>query len=101
MRSLSTKRFGKLTVIKLHEIRKYKSARNTQTKAYWLCRCDCGNMKVVRGEHLIAGKIVSCGCVNKQNARLRLLTHGLTGSPEYNSWLSMWSRVREARRGNP
>lgn len=94
MKDLTNKVFGELTVIKLQEIRKYKSKRNQQTKAYWLCRCSCGNKKVVRGEHLSSGKIVSCGCYNRKRAVNNFLTHGLTKTPEHRAWVNMNSRVK-------
>lgn len=28
----------------------------------WVCRCECGNTKRVRGYDLIGGAVVSCGC---------------------------------------
>jgi hypothetical protein len=89
MKNLTTLHFGRLTVIKLHEVRHYKSARNVQTKAYWLCRCDCGKEKIVRGEHLTSGRTVSCGCILKGMVK----THGLTGTPEYKAWLGMRGRL--------
>ena len=54
---LSEKRFGKLTVLQLDKDR-------TKRKSYWICRCDCGNIKSIRADSL---KIVtSCGCVKKE-----------------------------------
>lgn len=47
-------KYGALTVI---EITKDKNGRTA-----WLCTCDCGNQKIVRGSDLRKGKITSCGC---------------------------------------
>lgn len=45
---------GMLTVIKFsHMYRK---------SSYWLCECECGNEKVIRGSHITAGDSMSCGC---------------------------------------
>jgi len=30
----------------------------------WVCKCDCGNEKIVRSDSL--GKINSCGCLKKE-----------------------------------
>ena len=35
-------------------------------KAYWHCKCDCGNYKVVERHNLVGGDIVSCGCKHKR-----------------------------------
>ena len=53
---LTGKRFGKLTVIK------YEGCYG-QGRA-WLCKCDCGNEKVVLAKNLRRG-VKSCGCANK------------------------------------
>lgn len=53
---ITGQRFGHLTVIK-------KSEKKTKDqKAWWVCRCDCGNENVVRGECLRLGRTKSCGC---------------------------------------
>lgn len=44
------KRFGKLTVIKC--LKKSKS----------VCKCECGNIKIVYNSYLINGKNLNCGC---------------------------------------
>lgn len=46
-------RFGQLTVLKLD---------HTDSKgAWWLCRCDCGNEKVIRANSLVTGDAKTCG----------------------------------------
>lgn len=30
--------------------------------AYWKCKCACGNIKSVRGDTLLNGESISCGC---------------------------------------
>lgn len=47
-------KFGKLLVIDRADDKKGRSA--------WLCRCDCGNEKIITGQHLKSGAIISCGC---------------------------------------
>lgn len=54
---LTGKRFGKLTVIERD------CDKNNLT--HWVCKCDCGATKSVRGQHLRNGLIVSCGCYAK------------------------------------
>jgi len=34
----------------------------------WLCRCDCGNEKVIAQSQLRAGKTTSCGCYNRDRS---------------------------------
>ena len=47
--------YGKLTVIDF--------AYTKNTKAYWYCRCECGNECIVSGNALRNGDIKSCGCL--------------------------------------
>lgn len=59
-------RFGKLTVL--------KEAYTRKSKHYWLCRCDCGNEKIVEEYHLKSGRTKSCGCLRKQKLRERRIS---------------------------
>lgn len=56
------------------------------------CKCDCGNEKLVRVGSLEAGDSISCGCYAKEAASKRTKIHGLSGTPEYNSYSSMVQR---------
>ena len=82
---LTGQRFGKLTVIKRIENDKYKNAR-------WLCRCDCGNENKVTTNMLRRGNSKSCGCLSRDMTSERNLTHGMTKTPEYSTWISMKTR---------
>lgn len=54
---LTGQKFGKLTVIK----------RDISKKGvYWLCKCDCGNIKSILSSNLRRGLTQSCGCLQKQ-----------------------------------
>jgi hypothetical protein len=51
---LTNKKIGNLTVLQYqYTLKKIP---------YWLCKCDCDNIKVINGKHLKNGKILSCGC---------------------------------------
>jgi hypothetical protein len=56
---LTGKRFGKLTVIK-QDLSKIGGA------AYWICKCDCGKTKSIRGDGLRNGTVINCGCEKKK-----------------------------------
>ena len=45
-------------------VMEYAGSRNT--KAYWLCRCECGNEKVIYGNNLRSGRTKSCGCSRRK-----------------------------------
>lgn len=53
-------RFGRLLVI-------HKAADETDGK--WVCCCDCGNEKVVRGVNLRKGRVKSCGCLRRERPK--------------------------------
>lgn len=54
---LTGKRFGRLVVVE---------RAGSNRGATWLCQCDCGNQKVVRGGNLRNGNVKSCGCLNRE-----------------------------------
>ena len=51
-------RYGRLLVL--------NRAPNKGTAVCWHCLCDCGNEKDIRANDLRTGKVVSCGCYQKQ-----------------------------------
>jgi hypothetical protein len=51
--------FGRLTVVSAASSVRNK---NGVTIRMWLCRCECGNQAVVRGNNLRSGTSTSCGC---------------------------------------
>jgi hypothetical protein len=55
-------KYGKLTVIK--EVPKLILPSGQKNRAF-LCKCECGNEKIVRKVHLDNNKIKSCGCLVK------------------------------------
>ena len=68
-------KFGKLTVIKFIE------------KFNYLCKCECGNKKIVRRYDLLNNNTRSCGCIkilnpnrtthNKTHTKLYHVYHGM------------------------
>jgi hypothetical protein len=53
---LTGKTFGRLTVL-----RYVSAARNGH---HWMCRCECGNEKLVLGHSMSSGNTKSCGCLS-------------------------------------
>ena len=75
-------RFNRLVVLKEWG-RKYRRREIT-----WLCKCDCGNLKEVTGNHLRMGNVKSCGCYK----HIFGWKHGGTHTRLYNIWLDMKTR---------
>lgn len=61
-KDLSGQKFGKLTAIE-----PYPTKIGERTK--WVCRCACGNTKVVRTSDLLNGNTQSCGCSKPEAAK--------------------------------
>src|SRR5262245_47581513 len=67
---------------------------------FWKCRCDCGNISVVRKHGLTSSNTRSCGCLKKE-APIAAMTQakwkhgqsvGKQNSPDYQKWLNMRRR---------
>ena len=54
-------RFGRLVALKM--------VATWPVMTQWECRCDCGNIKVVRIGHLRNGHTQSCGCYHRERFR--------------------------------
>lgn len=89
--NLANRRYGRLFVVEY-------VGKTTKGKSLWLCICDCGEEKIIRGGGLKNGTR-SCGCLQKELAAAKTIarctTHGRKNTPEYRSWLSMMNRCAD------
>jgi hypothetical protein len=60
LRDLTGVTFGRLTVV--------QRAPSTGRGARWLCKCECGNTRIVAGADLTIGHTKSCGCWQRQKS---------------------------------
>jgi hypothetical protein len=77
-------------------------AENTaQRQAQWLCRCECGNERVLKSIVLRKRLSRSCGCLKLEILAKRSTKHGHSPaakvSPTYNSWAGMVARCTNPR----
>ena len=87
---LTGQRFGYLTVIK-------KAGKNKSDKILWLCKCDCGKLKIIQGASLKNGRTKSCGCLRKKGARR---THGFKYTRLYCIWQGIKKRCLNKNTSN-
>lgn len=82
---LTGQTWGRLTILAERDRTKHGAIR-------WLCRCACGNERVVVTASLVGRKTESCGCLQRElNTK-----HGMTLTREYATWQSMMSRCTNA-----
>lgn len=75
-------KFGRLT-----EVMEISTGKHPK----WLYSCECGATHIARKTHVVAGKIQSCGCLQKESASKRATTHGESRSRAYR----IWSGIRQ------
>lgn len=86
---LEGQKFGRLTVLS-------KGTRDKDQSFKWLCRCECGNEKLIRGDQLKKGTTKSCGCLQKEIMSLKLIN--LIGK-RFGRWIVLSLGKRKSDRG--
>lgn len=86
-KDITGQKFGRLTVIKRVE--------NRNSKVYYLCRCDCGNEKVVNGANIKNGTVRSCGCLHDEEATKRILSYNTTHSGSKTRLYRIWRGMKQ------
>lgn len=74
LKDLTGQKFGRLTILKRDE----SKPKGCGKPVFWICECDCGNVKSIRGDHIKSGATQSCGCLQKEKSRAALIKD-LTG----------------------
>lgn len=79
---LTGQKFGKLTVMSFADM-------DRERRSLWVCKCECGNIHVVKSNSLKTNHTKSCGCANHRNYR-----HGMKNTPLYQAWKGMKTRCQ-------
>lgn len=84
------KRYGRLVVLE----RVPQVLSNGKVRIHWKCQCDCGNIcyPSTTTLHRKTFPTISCGCKKRENTIERNTRHGLSGTSEYNIWITMRAR---------
>lgn len=87
-KDITGQRFGKLVA------GKFVGADKKQ-RALWLCRCDCGNEKVIQYGALQSKGTISCGCYRLEAFKQRATKHGKTNTRLFRIWDKMIERCEK------
>lgn len=82
---LTGRKFGRLLV-------KRDVGRTNNGRVTWGCLCECGTLKVVQVDSLLAGKTTSCGCFRRELSSKLRTTHGMSDSRLYHIYAKMRHR---------
>ena len=84
-KDLAGQTIGRLTVL---EVAHHKPVR-------WRCLCSCGQVVLILAQSFSAGRVQSCGCLNRELSAQRTRArarHGMWQSKEYLTWIEMRAR---------
>lgn len=82
-KDISGERFNFLTVIKQVP----KPSHIVSNYTFWLCKCDCGNEKIIDKNALTSGNTKSCGCYNRISSRNNILNFQKTKNKAKNRYI--------------
>lgn len=85
-RDIAGVRFGRLTAVKIDRYYAKPCGRKSEI---WLCKCDCGNEKLVKKPNLLSGDTKSCGCYYKETPKHQ--THNKTHTRVF----KIWQKIKE------
>lgn len=78
-------KFNRLTVLALN-------GRDSSGGQIVTAACECGGEVSVSLQNILSGNTKSCGCLNREVMKTIRLTHGLSRTPEWNSWTKLRGR---------
>ena len=66
--------------------------RDKAHRLIYVCQCECGIIKRIQYQHVLSGKVKSCGCKHDELAGKNTRKHGETGTRLYRIWRAMIGR---------
>lgn len=81
-------KFGRLRIVNEAKPLIYNKIKNRR----FLCKCDCGNEKIIQLSSLRGGLTKSCGCLSSELTTLKNTRHNLSKHPLYKVWKTMKHR---------
>ena len=85
LKDLTGRTFGRLSVVGYF-------GRNNQGLTLWECKCECGNVVLVRTCHLTTNHTQSCGCLHQDIVKAKQTTHGKCDHRIIHIWYGMRKR---------
>jgi hypothetical protein len=84
---LTGQRFHRLVAIE-------RAPSGNKGASRWLCKCDCGTLKVIMAQNLKNGSTKACGCMNREKSGFVRHGHAFVGkkTKTYICWESMHRR---------
>lgn len=92
LKDLTGQKFGKLTVI--------ERTKNQGKHTVWVCKCECGNIKIIRGSSLTSKNTLSCGCLVKDKVKKMFTKHNNSNTRLYKIWANIKSRCLNPKVNN-
>ena len=89
LKDLTGKKYGRWTVLRRVP---YNDKAN---KVQWLCRCDCGEERIINSGSLLSGNSKSCGCLKREATSERIKTHGRSNERVYHIWQGIKKRCTD------
>lgn len=80
LKDITGEQFNRLTVLSPFP------ASDLNARAKWICRCECGQMRIVQRTYLVGNIVKSCGCYKDQIFIERNTSHGMSRTRENNIW---------------
>lgn len=80
---LTGMKFGKLTAFEY-------VGKSSDGRTMWLCRCECGDEKAIRGHDLRNGRTKSCGCLRNSG---RTMKQGTSGTRKSKRLYGVWAAI--------
>ena len=85
VKDLTGQRFGRLVATT-------QTGKNKWGNPMWLCKCDCGEERIVNCHNLLRGHSKSCGCLQREATSKANSTHGMRSTRLYRTWAHMRDR---------